>query len=126
GVVLLAGNNNFVAAPNTIISAYQLTQNLQQLEWNGASSNPEEGEANYIPLFIGISQDGDGAGGDQILNGMTPLPSEMAIGAAWSPNLANQVGAVMGHELSTLGTGHQLIFRPIVGCGRIAADLGQQ
>lgn len=108
GVVLLSGNNNFVAAPNTIAGTFQLTQNLQQIEWEGASNST--GQSSYIPLFIGISQDGDGGSGDQILNGLTPLPSEMAIGATWSPSLANQVGAVMGHELSMLG--FNLYFGP--------------
>ena len=40
---------------------------------------------------------------DQILSGLTPLPSEMAIGATWSPELARRVGEVNGRELSALG-----------------------
>ena len=32
GVVLQAGNDNFVAAPNTVTEAYQLISNLQQVE----------------------------------------------------------------------------------------------
>jgi beta-N-acetylhexosaminidase len=109
GVVLLSGNDNFVAAPNTVSAAYQLTRSLQQIEWESSvnpPTDPKTGELfthSYVPLFIGMSQDGNGAPGDQILSGLTPLPSEMAIGATWSPNLANQVGTVMGRELSALG-----------------------
>lgn len=126
GVVLTASNNNFTAAPNTIRDAYQLTQDLQQIEWDSASSSAPS-QANYAPLFIGISQDGDGASGDQILNGLTPLPSEMAVGAAWSADLANRVGAVMGRELSALGI--NLYFGPsldVVESPRTSAssDLG--
>ena len=109
GVVLQAGNDNFVAAPNTVTEAYQLISNLQQVEWNNSINpaiDPQTGipiPHTYVPLFIAMSQDGNGPPGDQILNGLTPLPSEMSIGATWSPDLANKVGAVMGKELSALG-----------------------
>ena len=109
GVVLSAGNDNFVAAPNTVTAAYQLIQNLQDIEWNTVqnlsgtpSATPTSPHA-YVPLFVALSQDGDGSPGDQILSGLTPLPSEMAIGATWQPDLANQVGSIMGQELSALG-----------------------
>ncbi len=109
GVVLSAGNDNFVASPNTVTAAYQLIQNLQDIEWNTAqnfsgtpSATPTSPHA-YVPLFIAMTQDGDGSPGDQILDGLTPLPSEMAIGASWQPELANQVGLMMGQELSSLG-----------------------
>jgi beta-N-acetylhexosaminidase len=109
GVVLSASNDNFVAAPNTVISAYQLIQSLQNIEWNSSqgssatSSQTPVAPHSYIPLFIAMAQDGDGWPGDQILSGLTPLPSEMAIGATWQPDLANKVGSVMGQELSALG-----------------------
>jgi len=116
GVVLQAGNDNFVAAPNTVSSAYQLIQNLQQVEWDASlrtTTDPETGrlvQSAYVPLFVGISQEGDGSPNDQILSGLTPLPSEMAIGATWNPSLANKVGSVMGTELSALGV--NLFFGP--------------
>ncbi|HEX7975657.1 MAG TPA: glycoside hydrolase family 3 N-terminal domain-containing protein, partial [Anaerolineales bacterium] len=64
----------------------------------------------YIPLLIGLSQPGDGAPDDQILNGLTPLPSEMALGATWDPNLAAQAGTILGQELNALGV--NLLFGP--------------
>jgi len=109
GVVLSAGNDNFAAAPNTVTAAYQLIQSLQAIESNSIqnlsgtpTASPPSPHA-YVPLFIVMTQDGDGSPGDQILDGLTPLPSEMAIGASWQPDLANKVGMVMGQELSSLG-----------------------
>ncbi len=109
GVVLSGANDNFVAAPNTAGSAYELTTALQELEWNTSINPPVDPRTDqpvpheYVPLFIAMSQEGDGPPGDQILSGLTPLPSEMAIGATWSPELAGKVGTVMGSELSALG-----------------------
>ncbi len=90
GVVLLAANDNFQAPPNTVQAAYQLTGSLQQIEWDSATTQGVDPESlrplshAYVPLFIATAQDGDGPPGDQIINGLTPLPSEMSIGAAWS------------------------------------------
>ena len=69
---------------------------------NGASSDLPD-QNTYVPLFIGISQEGDGAPNDQILSGLTALPNAMAIGATWNTELAQQMGAVLGSELSALG-----------------------
>jgi len=104
GVVLQAANDNFTAAPDTISNAYQLIDDLQSVEWNATvdAQSPSQRKV-YVPLFVGISQEGDGVPHDQILNGLTPLPDAMAIGATWKPDLAKQVGAVLGQELSALG-----------------------
>ncbi len=105
GVVLLAENDNFIPEPDTVASAHQLVSALQGIEWE-ATSALGEGQATdniYAPLFIGISQEGDGAPNDQILSGLTPLPNAMAIGATWDTDLAEQVGSVLGSELSALG-----------------------
>ncbi len=109
GVMLLAANDNFEAGPNTVQGTYQLTSELQQIEWDSATTQGVDPETlhplshPYIPLFIATTQDGDGPPGDQIFNGLTPLPSEMSIGATWSPDLAEKVGEAMGHELAALG-----------------------
>jgi beta-N-acetylhexosaminidase len=125
GVVLQASNDNFVTAPNTVSSAYQLITNLQSAEWQASHALPSGTDnrtptplapmatstpANYIPLFIGISQDGDGYPNDQILEGLTALPDMMALGATWNPSLAEQVGTVAGQELSSIG--FNLFFGP--------------
>jgi beta-N-acetylhexosaminidase len=108
GVVLRAANDNFLPQPDTISSAYQLIQGLQTIESDATKVSQSAGssqseEKAYVPLFIGISQEGDGVPHDQILSGLTPLPNLMAIGATWEPELAEQVGAVLGRELSALG-----------------------
>ncbi len=114
GVVLLASNDNFVGpgvlgADQTLSTAQQLINTIQEDEY-GASlqdqADPVTGDTfrpAFIPLFIATIQEGDGYQYDQILNGLTPLPNQMAIGATWQPDLARQVGAVLGDELSTLG-----------------------
>ncbi len=109
GVILTAANNNFTDSPNTIKAAYDLIARLQRVEWedsNTRRADPITGEQvqhRYVPLFVGISQDGNGYPGDQIFTGLTPLPSQMAIGASWDTSLAEQAGEVQGRELSALG-----------------------
>jgi beta-N-acetylhexosaminidase len=107
GVVFLAENDNFTAAPNTLTDAYTLISNLQGVELQSSATDvvtPETGQFSaYVPLWIGIAQEGNGAPTDQILNGLTPLPSEMALGATWDTELAEKIGAVAGSELSALG-----------------------
>ena len=124
GVVLMAGNDNFATAPDTVKSAYQLIAQLQGVEKKASEIQPATPDtitptplpvptavpANYIPLFIGVSQDGDGYPNDQILNGLTPLPDLMALGATWDPSLAEKVGVVAGQELSSIG--FNLYFGP--------------
>jgi beta-N-acetylhexosaminidase len=110
GVVLRSANDNFIAHDRTIPVALSLTRQLQANEYSSSQqeqTNPTTGEVfqpAFIPLFIGIAQEGGGPPYDQILSSsMTPLPSQMAIGATWNPELASQVGQVLGSELSTLG-----------------------
>jgi beta-N-acetylhexosaminidase len=74
------------------------------------SSTSQTQGSPYIPLFIGISQEGDQYPYDQILSGLTPLPNEMAIGATWNTALADQAGSVLGHELQALGV--NMLFGP--------------
>lgn len=109
GVILKSTNDNFIGSDQTLVFAQSLTDQLQRDEYSASQEpqiNPETNESYtpaYIPLFIGISQEGDGYPYDQILNGLTPLPSQMALGATWSTDLSGQVGNVLGKELSGLG-----------------------
>ncbi len=118
GVVLLAQNDNFIAAaPDAVTQAHALIENLQRVVWDTSITsgiNPEtgqtQGDSAFVPLLVGIAQEGNGSPTDQILNGLTPLPSEMAIGATWNTELAQKVGEVRGRELSALG--FNLFFGP--------------
>ncbi len=102
GVILLAENDNFNSELGAVKSAHQLVNTLQNIEWDATLAETTPRKV-YAPLFVGISQEGDGVPNDQILSGMTPLPNEMAIGATWNVDNAAQVGAVLGSELSAIG-----------------------
>lgn len=106
GVVLLAGNDNFVASPDTVQEARRLITDLQQVKSDMSSVS----DSPYSPLFVGISQNGGGYPQDQLFSGLTPLPSQMAIGATWEPELANAAAAVLGQELASMG--FNLYFGP--------------
>ena len=109
GVVLEREQNNFVGPPSTIDVAQILIRGLQEAE--GISSriqqtDPITGEQYfpiYVPILVGISQDGDGYPYDQILDGLSPQPNPMTLGATWDPALAKSAGELLGSELSSLG-----------------------
>jgi beta-N-acetylhexosaminidase len=109
GVVLRAENDNFVGYDQTIDVTLSLIEQLQMNEYGASQEeqiNPETGDVYnpaYIPLLISIAQDGDGYPYDQLFSGLTPLPSQMAQGATWQPELAMQIGTILGQELSSLG-----------------------
>lgn len=109
GVILQAENDNFVAGENVLNQTQALTRQLQSNQWavaqqtrtdpvSGASYTPP-----FVPMFVGIKQEGDGYPYDQILNGVTGLPNLMAMGATWNPGLAGEVGKIVGSELQSLG-----------------------
>lgn len=109
GVILSTANDNFAGPDGTAQAAQQLIDQLQSVASTAPSVNPSDNSTQkttadgYIPLFIGLSQEGDGYPNDQILSGLTQLPNSMAIGATWNTDLAKQVGSVLGRELETLG-----------------------
>ncbi|RPJ46701.1 MAG: hypothetical protein EHM21_08535, partial [Chloroflexi bacterium] len=109
GVILLRANDNFSATDSLLTQTHTLNWLLQNSEAKASqrrATNPNTGAVftpQYIPLLIGISQEGDRLTNDQILSSLTALPDLMSIGATWDPTLAEQVGAVMGEELATLG-----------------------
>ncbi|MDD2922581.1 MAG: glycoside hydrolase family 3 N-terminal domain-containing protein [Anaerolineales bacterium] len=109
GAVLLAQNDNFASESDTIVQTRALIENIQKLAWDTSASpvtDPATGKTvkyAYAPLFIGIAKEDNGYPTEQILNGLTPLPSDMAIGATWNVKLAAAVAEVRGRELSALG-----------------------
>lgn len=56
-----------------------------------------------LPLFIAVEQAGDGLPSTALRRGFTPIPSQMALGATWNPELTNQVGQIVGRELEAVG-----------------------
>lgn len=108
GVILLAQNDNFVAPPETASAVQDLIARLQQIEWEASkqATSADAGAAafpQYIPLFVGVFHPAAGSPDAQILSGLTPLPSQMAIGATWDVTLAEKVGRIAGDELARLG-----------------------
>ena len=109
GVILRSRSGNFVEDPNSALAARTLIAGLQDLEYRG--SLPEEGadqtgEADlpqYVPLLIGVGQDGGEHSLAEILPGLSSMASEMAIGATWDLALARSAGLVLGRELEALG-----------------------
>ncbi len=113
GIVLKVSNDNFVNADTTqpmdSEDVLELNRNFQQIKWQ-ASSTPssntpgtEEETSPFVPLWIGVAQDGENYPFSQTIPGMTNLPNPMALGATWNTNLSEQVGSIFGAELSHLG-----------------------
>lgn len=108
GVVLTAANDNF-SGTDTLAQTHRLIDDLQRVEWSATINSPVDPVTGqrvvsaYVPLFVGVAQEGGGYPSDEILSGLTPLPSEMAIGATWNADIARRVGEVRGRELSALG-----------------------
>lgn len=129
GVVLLAENDNIQGSGEEIPrQVAELTNRLQELALLGeeavitetvsgedagdatngdATSDSVTSEATEpatpIPLLISTQQEGDGPPFSQIREGLTELPSSMAIGATWQPSYAEDVGRITGREMAALG-----------------------
>jgi len=115
GVILTRANDNFSWGDDSLKQISSLTASLQQSEWEASqqitlNSSRVGFSPQYIPLLVGIAQEGNSYPNDQILKGVTSLPSLMSIGATWNPSSAEQVGEVMGKELAALG--FNLYFGP--------------
>ena len=108
GVMLLAQNDNFSGTQTVLDDTYHMIVDLQSTRW-GASQKSVSNQfgysyiPQYVPLWIGTSQNGDLFPNDQLLSGITPLPSEMSIGATWNTDEAEKMGAILGKEMSALG-----------------------
>ena len=110
GVVLSAANENFVNNENTPAQVLALTNSLQALATSTVTGPADV--YNPVPLFIGVSQEGNGYPYTQIRSGMIDLPSQMALSATWNTENARLVGDVTGQELSLLGI--NMLFGPVL------------
>ncbi len=115
GVMLKAANDNINNSATILSDIYQMDSDLQSARYSASKGTVRNSfgfsyTPQYVPLFIGLSQGGDLYPNDQILSGLTPLPSEMALGATWNLKYAEQAGKILGQELSTLGI--NLFFGP--------------
>jgi len=108
GVILSRDNENFTGPNDTVQTTFNLTSQLQRTVRENSltgfiNEELEQVSNNYVPLFIGISQDGDSYPFDQIISGLSPLPNQMAIGATFSTDLASASGELLARELQALG-----------------------
>ena len=109
GVVLLPENGNIVNEGDTPTQVATLIGQLQAGAWSVTlpvtDTLVEEATSPgpFIPLFVAVNHEGNGMPFTGIVNGMMPLPSEMAIGATWNPAYARTVGQIAGQELRALG-----------------------
>ncbi|HFE66088.1 MAG TPA: hypothetical protein ENJ93_02400, partial [Chloroflexi bacterium] len=123
GVVLEAANDNITGygrpgqAP---LQVAEMNNHLQELALLGTTTavtgtNPLDNQAlqqlvptpppplTAVPLLIAANHEGDSAPYTEIWNGLTALPSSMAIGAAWQPEHARTAGQIAGQELAAVG-----------------------
>jgi len=142
GLQLKAANYNFTNGPDVLTQIAETTNRLQSLAAQSsmpemqasptptetatpapaapgrrtATATPTNGivavTPAFIPLFIALNQEGDGAPYSEITQGLTPLPSQLAIGATWRPENAEIAGQILGSELSRLGV--NVLFGPVL------------
>lgn len=131
GVMLLRPNNNVTGYGNpddTPRQVAELTNDLQRLALLGESTAvslddnldtetvpptavPSQLQT-PIPLLIGIQHEGDGPPNTVLFNGLSQLPNNMAIGATWRPEMAQQVGQIVGEELTAVGV--NMLLGPVL------------
>lgn len=110
GVLIQRERDNFIDAPETIESLRTLIEALQDVEYESSLVPVDTGQQGerptepvYIPLFVATSHEGGNTVDSEILSGFPELPSQLALGATWQPDLAQNVGAVFGSKLQELG-----------------------
>ncbi len=69
----------------------------------GTGASPSVVPAVKIPLLIGVEQLGDGYPATAMRRNFTPIPSQLALGSTWNPDLVKMVGTVVGEELHAVG-----------------------
>ncbi len=115
GVVLTSLNENFRNEGNTAADVTELTNDLQtyavgdtsaEIVLSDGTLNPTLDAGSGIPglpLLIAINQEGDDLPYSSLINGFTPIPNSLAIGATWDPENARRIGQVVGRELAAVG-----------------------
>ena len=93
GIILLAANSNFRNDPSAPRQITELVNALQTTAFN----------TNGLPLFVSLDHEGDDYPLTRITQGVTPIPSQMAIGATWDTTKAEAVGQIVGEELGAMG-----------------------
>ncbi len=114
GVVLTTWNENIRNDGDTANQVLRLNNDLQTYAFRdldqpivlpdgSINAVVSTGGAPGLPLFIAINQEGDDLPYTTLINGFTPLPNNLAIGATWDPQYARSIGEIVGRELSSVG-----------------------
>ena len=104
GVVFRSGNNNIVGPESTLLELRELIGTLQSAEYEASLPGADQIEPGvYVPLLLGAIQEGNGPEFSEIMAGLSPTPSQMALGATWDPVLSRLTGEIIGSELSSIG-----------------------
>jgi beta-N-acetylhexosaminidase len=114
GAVLLSesrGNFNNQGERPLPLQVAELTNQLQRLAFR-ANSRTIEGREVFIPLYVAIEQEGNGYPYTELRSGFTPLLPNMALGASWSEEHAQQAGEIVGRELASVGV--NMLLGPVL------------
>lgn len=103
GVYISGANFANTEEPTAAEQVAELANELQRTAWQDNRKTSLQGTSYYLPLFLATDHEGDGARHTRIRSGMTAIPSLLAIGATWSPENAENVGRIVGSELSSIG-----------------------
>ena len=99
-----------IGATETVTATQPVTPTVNSGQKPTPGPTPTPVPSAQIPLFVAVDWPGDDSTIFSGAGGFTPLPSQMALGATWSPDLAEQAGQVVGQELSAAGV--NLLFGP--------------
>ena len=109
GVQINAANQNYTNAKNLARQVAELTNGLQALgtltttpPLTDTSGTPDT-LTPFVPLFIATSDDSVGALHSESSQGLTQIPTQLALGATWKPEHAESVGRIVGSELAQIG-----------------------
>jgi len=113
GVFISATNGNIDNAGETAAEVATLANGLQQRAFEAtARVDPANGASYFLPLFVAVDNEGDGYPLTNLTGGFTELPNNMTIGATWKKQRAQDVGTVLGRELSAVGI--NMLLGPVV------------
>ncbi len=104
GVQISAANGNYTQAIGLPTQVATLTNQLQALAALTATADLTQSvSSGFVPLFIVTAADAPGALHNESSQGLTQIPTQLALGATWKPENAATVGRIVGEELAQMG-----------------------